>query len=439
MNINTTLHRWITMKLNRWTKDYIIASIAIVLVVLTSGTAAAQADLPDLLYPVHDPADTRTGRSVMHNLDDNPTITSIKYVGIRPQLLRDGVKQLRITLPSGQAVAVSLTNKYALDKKSTTWNGLINVKENKAKKATGLENNVRFVVTGDRVTGQINYKGQVYELLTVEEGGHYLLIKRDFSQLPQEDDTPLLDNPINAEELLDNDSKEPRADQAKTIVRVLQIASRNARDQLGGIKSARDRMRLFLNQANEVYRNNGIPLQLQNAGLYTPPGRLGTLDPEILIDRLSNLHDNLLYDNIAGRERNKRRADIVSLMTSRSTVACGIAKAIGARENEAFILVDHSCTDYTFVHEIGHLFGARHDNDRNVTPFRFGHGYVSEIGYFRTVMAISINNPQPRIGLFSNDNQHYPVFFGSVVAGHPGYFDNDRVHRTRRIAVSRFR
>jgi hypothetical protein len=280
----------------------------------------------------------------------------------------------------------------------------------------------------------------VYELLTVEEGGHYLLIERDFSQLPQEDDTPLLDNPINVEELLNNDSKEPRADHTKTIVRVLQIASRNARNQLGGIKCARDRMLLFLNQANEVYRNNGIPLQLQNAGLYTPPGPHVTLNPEILIDRLSNLHDNLLYDNITGRERNKRRADIVSLMTSKHLPFCGIAKAIGARENEAFMLVAQNCTDYTFVHEIGHLFGARHENDPNVTPFRFGHGYVSEIGFFRTVMATnSENNPQPRIGLFSNDNQHYSVFFGSVVAGHPGYFDNDRVHRTRRIAVSKFR
>ena len=221
MNINTTIHRWITMKLIRWCKDCTIASVAMTLAVLTSGTAVAQIDAPDLLYPVLDPADTRTGRSVRHNLELNPTVLSLEYVGMRSKLLRDGTEQLRIALPSGQAVVASLTDKYALDKESTTWHGLIDVKEGKVKKATGLEDNATFVVTGDRVTGQINYKGQVFELLTVEEGGHYLLVERDFSELMEEDDTPLLANPINEEELLDDDSKGPRAVRANTIIRVL--------------------------------------------------------------------------------------------------------------------------------------------------------------------------------------------------------------------------
>ena len=117
------------------------------------------------------------------------------------------------------------------------------------------------------------------------------------------------------------------------------------------------------------------------------------------------------------------------------TVAlCGIADGIGVGANNAFFVVSQSCTGFTWVHELGHLMGARHDNDPTTSPFSFGHGFVNAGRNFRTVMAVS-SNPQPRIGFFSTDDQN--TMGGSL--GNSGFADNERVHQQRRNTVAGFR
>jgi hypothetical protein len=145
------------------------------------------------------------------------------------------------------------------------------------------------------------------------------------------------------------------------------------------------------------------------------------------------------FDAYSTTERNSTGADLVALVVRTGLVSgglslCGQAAAIGAVANSGFFVQNQSCTSFTFVHEAAHLFGARHDNDRTTTPFRYGHGYVNASGNFRTIMAVN-SNPQPRIGYFSTIDQ--------TIAGRPmgtsRTNDNERVMRERAPTMAAFR
>ena len=69
------------------------------------------------------------------------------------------------------------------------------------------------------------------------------------------------------------------------------------------------------------------------------------------------------------------------LLTGNGYSFCGLASGIGVSEDTAFAVASETCATgyYSFGHEIGHLFGARHiiTQDPTPTPFSYGHGYCN--------------------------------------------------------------
>ncbi|MCA1779068.1 MAG: zinc-dependent metalloprotease [Xanthomonadaceae bacterium] len=288
---------------------------------------------------------------------------------------------------------------------------------------------VNFVVNNNRVFGQIRLAGAVFELRTSQEGKHFL-IERDFSKLGYKDDTPKgvelgIDLPAEG-------SFGSRG--GNTVVRVMQIASNAAINAQGGTGPIVDLMNFYISQSNQAYAATGIPLSLQNAGLFraTNPERATAQQNA---SGLRNLSDGF-QDTLANQTRNSQAADLVGMIvaTPGDPGICGIVNAIGGGATNGFFVVKNVCTDFTFVHEIGHLFGARHQNDNNTSPFAFGHGIADFTGNFRSIMGTA-GTGLPRIGGFSN-----PDFtVGGRPFGTASFRDNDRVHRERANTVAGFR
>ena len=69
--------------------------------------------------------------------------------------------------------------------------------------------------------------------------------------------------------------------------------------------------------------------------------------------------------------------------------------------------------DFSFVHEVGHLFGCRHNREefqKKFPPWETNFGYLIKGSNMITVMAYSNNEDSVRIGRFSSCDQKYQGF-----------------------------
>jgi Metallo-peptidase family M12 len=137
--------------------------------------------------------------------------------------------------------------------------------------------------------------------------------------------------------------------------------------------------RLIADTNVNVYPNSQIPLQLTlraTRQLNFYEGQTYKQDTDILT-----------FSTEVAALRRQSRADLVVLLVDKKLYPypenqyCGWSKMINADPQDAFSLIDYQCApapNYSFVHEIGHLEGARHDpcTDGYSLPFAYGHGYI---------------------------------------------------------------
>ncbi|MFZ1529948.1 MAG: M12 family metallo-peptidase [Ferruginibacter sp.] len=150
------------------------------------------------------------------------------------------------------------------------------------------------------------------------------------------------------------------------LVRILVLWTQAAQNAEANIN---DRVTLAISQVNQAYNNSYIGnLSVTLAGSQLLPGFTET-NIRNDIAALANRPDvqNLRVAN---------RADLVVLLTNGNYgQTFGIVQAIGPNFNGAYSIVQTAAATggrYTFAHEVGHLFGARHNDDPTGT---IEHGY----------------------------------------------------------------
>jgi hypothetical protein len=114
---------------------------------------------------------------------------------------------------------------------------------------------------------------------------------------------------------------------------------------------------------------------------------------------------------------------------------------MGPSSSYTFAVVNRGCSssNYSFPHEVGHLFGSRHDVyvDSSMSPYAYGHGYVNCAQGWRDVMAYPTQCGGTRIAYLSTPNLTYgspPDPLGSASTA-----DNVRVHNQNAVTVANFR
>lgn len=225
------------------------------------------------------------------------------------------------------------------------------------------------------------------------------------------------------------------SDPANTID-VLVVYTPKARDAAGGPVAMKDAANVYVKEANMSYAQSELEVDL----------KLNLVDTKVAAeDYVEAGHPkkdlNLLQrkDGKLGEVQDMRddaAADIVVLIVEYSKkktdeTTCGNAFVMeemsNAFERFAYAVVPRRCADssMSFVHEVGHLMGARHDwavdesEAEPRKPFPFSHGFVhlpksnANRPAFRTVMATDAecvldNRRCNRVLFWSNPKKEYP-------------------------------
>lgn len=204
-----------------------------------------------------------------------------------------------------------------------------------------------------------------------------------------------------------------------------------------------------IDDANEAYANSGIVQRLRLVHAeqvdYAESG-----DSVLDRDRLQDPSDGFM-DGVHAL-RDTYGADLVSLWT-RTGDWCGYSFVMGtvavSFEDHGFNAVTLGCAvgNHTFVHELAHNMGARHDryvDGTDGSPYDYNHGFVNIADAWRTIMAYNdacedAGTSCTRLQFFSNPDLTYGGDPMGIPDGEPDAADNRTTLNNTRTTVQQFR
>jgi hypothetical protein len=180
-----------------------------------------------------------------------------------------------------------------------------------------------------------------------------------------------------------------------------------------GVKLAYPNMfpigRMLIEQVNTALRRSNVKHRYKLVNVVPLIDFWVDLDTEA---ELFQLEDLLSTNTFIADERNNSNADIVVLLSlgENYTLGAGIANVIPSTLSEGCAVVALSYAlgpRLTFTHELGHTFGAQHDNDPCCLPARAHKFYSPLTGKsYKTVLHL-VETSEQRILNYSNPDVSY--------------------------------
>ncbi|MCO7223395.1 M12 family metallo-peptidase [Pleionea sp. CnH1-48] len=299
---------------------------------------------------------------------------------------------------------------------------------------------ISLAINGKHLVGNIRSKQGLYQLKTLEDGKVWIF-KVDDSSLRDHADEYIEEAIKPYENAAENeldpqnpvDRKNTDSGDEYTVIVAYTAGFSNV---AGNIQAYMD---LLETETNDSYANSQVNTRVNIVHHY----QTGYADSgDFYTDRTYFRNQSNTHAQELNNLRDTHNADLMIVLTGNGYSFCGIANEIGANADGAFGFARESCATgyYSFGHEIGHLFGARHirHTDPSTTPFAYGHGYCNvTANTWRTVMAYGCPSGTggPRIQQWSNPN----VQVNNQVTGTAAHEDNARVLNTRAHEVANFR
>ncbi len=337
----------------------------------------------------------------------------------------------------GKHVAKKSTVSLALFDEVTNYkiNSVSRKKDHRVSYSGSSENNSTLSIAENngRIVGSLQHDGKLYKLRPSKNGDTLIIeVKKegliDHSEAYSENSFQ-----VNPNELTNYDNATNSAAEFTVIVAYTSNFSSDA----GDVAAYMDLLEL---ETNTSYSNSQVNTSVKIVHYYqTSYSDSG----DFYIDRsyFTNSSNSEVAELHSLREQ--YNADIMILLTGNTGYSfCGLANDIGATADNAIAFAREGCATgyYSFGHEIGHLFGARHiiTKDSNTTPYAYGHGYCNVTpSTWRTVMAYDCptNTGGPRIQQWSNPY----ISISSEPTGTVSQEYNAQVMNVRANTVANFR
>ena len=339
--------------------------------------------------------------------------------------------ELSLPLPQGGQFNARRFNSYRSSTGSQVWIGKHTAAEPGSPESAAEE--TVLVVREGRVTGTVRHGGKLYRIRPAPDGSHGVA-EVDSSKFPRDH----VESEYKKEVELSRPEAMPAAMNtvapallATPVIRVMVHYTPAAKGTTSDIAGLID---LAIAETNQGYINAGVDARVELAHSapvsYTESGSNSTDR-----SRYADVDDRVMDEIHA--QRNTYAADVGVLLTEGNS-GCGNG-TIHASSTSAFVAVGADCAtgNYSFGHELGHLFGARHnpEEDSTTTPYAYGHGFLSPNRDWRTIMAYPCTSSCPRINWWSNPAKTR----NGVAMGTTTKSNNARVLNERAAVLAGFR
>jgi hypothetical protein len=203
----------------------------------------------------------------------------------------------------------------------------------------------------------------------------------------------------------------------------------------------------LIDQSNQVLSNSAISTQFNvvHTEIVTYP------DDNSMQEALEDLTNNVDVFSHVEDLRTVHGADQVTLLRQYVDEGCGMAWVLNSSSPRSAYAVVHVgnktdgsgyyCSDFTYVHEIGHNLGCAHDRaNASVTGrYEYSYGYQSPTATFRTVMAYNCLGDCPQLPYFSNPDLQYNGESLGVLHTAGNSADNARTINQTRVEMANYR